>query len=167
VQELAGDVRVADTTSAVPHPYEDGMAASWISTHRGMFESGKGVVFAITLLSSGELVGAIGLDIKQDGRRGVFGYWIGAPYWGNGFCTEALIALISFGFEHYEIDRMYAVHMIRNPASGRVMEKAGLQYEGELREHLLARGKLETVRMYGILRREWEKRRHQWDGRTA
>lgn len=159
VQALAGDPRVADTTSAIPHPYEDGMAESWISSHRAFFEAGKGVICAVTLRGSGQLVGAIDLILDDDRKKGAVGYWIGLPFWGNGYCTEALKALVDFGFRHYvELHRIYAIHMTRNPSSGRVLEKAGFQHEGRLREHLRARGRMETVEMYGILRDDWQAR---------
>ncbi len=63
VQRLAGDRAIADTTLEIPHPYEDGMAEEWISTHREKFEAGEMVNFAIALLEKGGLIGAIGLRI--------------------------------------------------------------------------------------------------------
>ena len=65
VQRLAGNRDIASTTLNIPHPYEDGMAEDWIGSHRQQFEKGEGVVFAITLLGSGQLIGAIGLVILK------------------------------------------------------------------------------------------------------
>ncbi len=89
VQRLAGDSAVADTTLNIPHPYEDGMAEGWIGTHQAVFEASDGVTFAITEGVSGELVGAISLRTTNHFNRAEMGYWIGKPYWGNGYCTEA------------------------------------------------------------------------------
>ena len=89
VQRLAGDRAIADTTLNIPHPYEEGMAEQWISTHQVAFEAGESVHFAIVLRLSGELIGAMGLAIVSRFERAELGYWIGKPYWGCGYCTEA------------------------------------------------------------------------------
>ena len=89
VQLLAGDRSVAATTKTIPHPYEDGMAEQWIGTHQDRFENGQEIVFAITRKDGGELIGAIGLTLNLTQENAEMGYWIGKPYWGRGYCTEA------------------------------------------------------------------------------
>ena len=96
VQRFAGDRSIADTTLNIPHPYEAGMAEEWISKHRPDFEDGKGVTFAITRKSDGSLIGAIGLMGMVKGHQAELGYWIGQPYWSQGFCTEAGAAVLAF-----------------------------------------------------------------------
>ena len=149
VQRLAGDREVAATTQ-VPHPYEDGMAEEWIGGHESAFQKGSEVVLAITLRSGG-LVGAIGLHINEEHRRGELGYWIGKAFWNRGFCTEAVRAVVRYGFQERRLNRIEARHMTRNPASGRVMEKAGMKLEGILRGQLLRSDSFEDVAIYGIL----------------
>ena len=122
VQTLAGDREVASTTLNIPHPYEDGTAEEWIGTHQGTFERGESVVFAIVLRSDDSLVGAIGLEVRRRHARAELGYWIGKPYWNNGYCTEAAQAVVRHGFEDLGLARVFARHMSRNPASGRVMQ---------------------------------------------
>jgi RimJ/RimL family protein N-acetyltransferase len=156
VQRLAGDPAIADTTLNIPHPYEDGVAEAWISTHQPEFDEGKGVTFAITLRETGELVGAIGLRLENRFNRAEMGYWIGKPYWGFGYCTEAAKAVIAYGFDDMELNKILAYYLIRNPASGRVMEKAGMSYEGHLRQHALKNGVYEDLKLYAILRDEFE-----------
>ena len=157
VQRLAGDPAIADTTLNIPHPYPDGAAESWINTHQERWQSGLGVICAITLRSTGELVGAISvLGISQQNSHGEMGYWIGKPYWGNGYCTEAARALIRFSFETMGLHRVFAHHLARNPASGRVMAKAGMRYEGTLREHTRKTDIFEDLPVYGILAGELE-----------
>ena len=151
VQRLAGAAAVADTTLAVPHPYADGMAEAWIATHQAAFERGENVVFAITL-REGELVGAINLHLEPPHQRGELGYWIGEPYWNRGYATEALRAVIEYGFAIQGLNRMVARHLRRNPASGRVMQKAGMRREGEQRQHVMKNGRFEDLEYYGILR---------------
>lgn len=152
VQRLAGDPAIADTTLTIPHPYPDGAAEEWIGTHQAQFERGEGIVFAVTLRETGELAGAISLlDINAQHRNAEMGYWIGKPYWNQGYATEAAKALIAYGFETLGLHKVYAHHLVRNPASGRVMQKAGMAYEGTLRQHVRKQLVYEDIRMYGIL----------------
>jgi RimJ/RimL family protein N-acetyltransferase len=152
VQRLAGDRAVADTTLNIPHPYENGMAEKWISNHRDWFESGEQAVYAVTLRSGATLIGAIGLRIHPEDQRAELGYWIGKAYWGQGYCTEAARALIAFGFERLGLNRIYAHHFARNPASGRVMQKIGMTHEGHLRQQVKKWDAFEDLELYGILK---------------
>ncbi len=158
VQQLAGDEAIASTTGTIPHPYEDGMAEEWIGTHPKAFEEGEGVVFAITLREDKTLIGAIGLTIEGDHERAGMGYWIGKPYWGNGYCTEAARAVLNYGFAELGLNRIYATHFSRNPASGRVMEKIGMACEGCHRQHFKKWGAFEDLKVYAILKAEYESR---------
>ena len=156
VQRLAGDRAVADTTLNIPHPYLDGMAEQWISTHQPKFEAGELANFAITLGGSKELVGAIGLVIVRRFDRAELGYWIGKPYWNRGFCTEAGQSLLAYGFGVLNLNRIHASHIARNPASGRVMQKLGMSQEGLCRQHVKKWDRYEDLVLYGILKSEWE-----------
>ncbi len=155
VQRLAGDKAIASTTENIPHPYEDGMAEEWISTHEPRFERGELVNFAIVLRESDALIGAVGLIIEKKNQRAALGYWMGKPYWGNGYCTEAARAVVRYGFEALGLNRISSTHMKRNPASGRVMQKIGMSHEGSLRKHVVKWDALEDIEMYSILRNEW------------
>lgn len=155
VRRLAGAPEVAATTLTVPHPYEEGMAEEWISTHRPGWERGEQAVFAIVLRETGELVGAIGLAIAPAHGRAELGYWVGVPFWGGGYCTEAARALVDFGFAELGLNRVHAHHFTRNPASGRVMQKIGMRYEGCLRQHVRKGEGFEDLEAYGILREDF------------
>jgi RimJ/RimL family protein N-acetyltransferase len=154
VQRLAGDRAIADTTLNIPHPYEDGVAEEWISTHQPKFEAGELVNFAITLRTSGELIGAIGLSIDQRFERAELGFWIGRLYWNNGYCTEAGRAVFQYGFLVLKLNRIHASHLTRNAASGRVMQKIGMTHEGCARQHTKKWDKFEDLQWYGILKGE-------------
>lgn len=156
VQELAGAFEIADTTGHMPHPYQDGMAEEWIGTHADDFERGEGATFAITLRPTGELIGAIGLTTHAPNQRAELGYWLGVPYWNCGYTTEAARAVLQFAFAQLNLNRVYATHFVRNPASGRVMQKIGMQCEGTLREHFVRWQKPEDLVYYGILKKEWK-----------
>jgi [ribosomal protein S5]-alanine N-acetyltransferase len=143
-------------TLAIPYPYEPGMAESWIAATRAGFEKGESATFAITLRASGEYVGAVAIRFTPAYERAELGYWIGRPYWGQGYCTEAAAAVADYGFESRGLKRIHAHHMTRNPASGRVMQKIGMRQEGVLRSHYLKGGVFEDIAVYGLLREEWE-----------
>ena len=150
VQLLAGDRAVAATTKNIPHPYEDGMAEQWIGTHQVRFENGQEVVFAITRKGGGELIGAIGLTFNLAQENAEMGYWIGKPYWGCGYCTEAGHAVLRYAFAELRLHRVHAHHLSHNPASGRVMQKLGMRHEGRLREHVKKWDKFYDVDAHGI-----------------
>lgn len=154
VQLLAGAWEIASVTLNVPHPYEDGMAETWISTHQEQFDAGKLVTLAVTLRESGLLIGAIGLTRHPEFERAEMGYWMGVPYWGQGYCTEAAKAMIRYAFHTLGLHRVCATHLVRNPASGRVMQKAGMTLEGTLRQHVKRWGDYEDLAYYGILANE-------------
>jgi RimJ/RimL family protein N-acetyltransferase len=159
VQRLAGDRAIADTTLSIPHPYEDGAAEQWISTHQAGFESRELANFAITRRTNGELLGAVGLAIVSQFERAELGYWMGVPYWNKGYCTEAAAAVVEYAFTQLNMHRLYAIHFKRNPASGRVMQKLGMKREGVLRQHVKKWDSYEDIVFYGLLRKDWLKKR--------
>ena len=155
VQRLAGDRAIAETTLRVPHPYEDGMAEEWISSHPEQFERGELVTFAVTLRETGELIGAIGLTFAPEHRRGELGYWMGKQYWGNGYCTEAARAVVAYGFDALELNRITGSHLTKNPASGRVIQKIGMTHEGHRPQHVRKWDHFEDLEIYGLLRSDY------------
>jgi RimJ/RimL family protein N-acetyltransferase len=160
VQRLAGERDVARALLSVPHPYEDGVAEEWISGHRSAFERGEGVQFAVVLREGGELCGSCGLLINARDANAELGYWIGLPYWGQGYASEAAREAVRYGFEHLCLHRIYAAHFGHNPASGRVLRKIGMRYEGTRREHHRKWGDYEDRVEYGLLVGEWRAAQH-------
>ena len=156
VQLLAGDRAVAAMTLHIPHPYEDGMAQAWIATHELAFRNGEQATFAVVLRDEDVLIGAVGLRIVAEGQRAELGYWIGRPWWGRGYCTEAARAAVRYGFEGLRLNRISASHFSGNPASGRVMQKLGMQREGCQRQHIRKGDRYVDLICYGILRGEHE-----------
>jgi len=155
VQQLAGAHEIADTTLNIPHPYPDGAAEQWIAAHPAAFADGTSATFAIVLRAPNVLGGAISLRIEQRHQHAELGYWISVPYWNQGYTTEAATALLSYGFSVLQLHRIYARHLTRNPASGRVMQKLGMTFEGIQREHVINGTQFEDLACYGMLRREW------------
>lgn len=152
---LAGARAIADTTAHIPHPYPAGEAERWIGTLALTFERGETLTLAMTERAGGGLVGATGLRLHPGDARAELGYWVGVPFWGRGYCTEAAAALVRLGFEGLGLHRIYAHHLTRNPASGRVMQKLGMTHEGTLRGHSQKWGVFEDLEIYGLLRDDW------------
>lgn len=157
VQRLAGNEKIAATTLDIPHPYPDGVAEEWISLHQNLCEENKEIIWAITKIDNGELVGAIGFKLRPEFNKAEFGFWVGVPYWNNGYASEALSAIIKYGFEEMKLNKIYAHHFVTNPASGKVMLKNGLKQEGYIREDILKDENYIDVIIYSILRSEYEK----------
>jgi RimJ/RimL family protein N-acetyltransferase len=151
VQVLAGAREIADTTLTIPHPYPDGTAAAWIATHEPAWQAGSGATYAITRRGARTLVGAIGLHIIKAHGCAELGYWIAVAHWNQGYCTEAVRAVAAFGFDSLKLHRIQARHFTRNASSGRVMQKAGMRYEGVLRGAIRKWDAFEDVAVYGLL----------------
>lgn len=155
VELLAGDREIAATTLNIPYPYPEGAAERWIASSHERFQNDEGVTFAITLRETGAFMGAISLNFRHDAENAEIGYWIGKPFWNQGYTTEAARAILAYGFQTLHLNRMFARHLVRNPASGRVMQKIGMQFEGRLRQHEKKWGNFEDLDYYGILRDEY------------
>ncbi|MBN1291312.1 MAG: GNAT family N-acetyltransferase [Candidatus Latescibacteria bacterium] len=155
VQQLAGDREIASNTLRIPHPYTDGLAEEWIGIHAEQFAEGKAVNYAIVLKCNNYLIGSIGLTIDREHERAELGYWLGKPFWGHGYCTEAGKAVIKYGFDGLNLNRIDAHYLSRNPASGRVMEKLGMKYEGCFREAVKKWDVYEDVTICAILKNEY------------
>lgn len=157
VQRLAGARDIAKTTLNIPHPYEDGMAEEWIARTHDAFARGDQISLAVTLRADEQsrLIGAVGLVMNEQNHAAELGYWIGKPYWNNGYGTEAARALVAYGFHHLGLNRIQARHMTSNPASGRIMQKLGMSYEGTHRQAALRFGKYDDLATYAILRSEY------------
>ncbi len=149
VRELAGDKRIADVTANIPHPYPEKLAGEWILSHSEKWKNKELAAFAITLSHSELLVGAISL-MNMDRGEGELGYWIGVDYWGNGYCSEACRSLVDFGFNVLNLKRIYAHHLSRNPASGRVLLNCGLTHIGSSKSVCGYRKKNESTEAYEI-----------------
>ncbi len=151
IQRLAGDFAVADTTLNVPHPYPDGAAEDFIKGETDKFRRGRGITFAITMKSEGQLMGIMGLNYMRRFHRAELGYWIARPFWNRGYATEAGKAVVRFAFTQGELHKVEATYFSRNPASGRVMEKLGMCQEGVLRDHIYKWNRFEDLVVCGVI----------------
>jgi [ribosomal protein S5]-alanine N-acetyltransferase len=156
VQGLAGDIKVATHTLNIPHPYEDGIAEGWINTHKEQLEQNKTVNYAVVMNNTQELIGAISLMLNLNHKKAEIGYWFGVPYWNKGYCTEATIEMIKFGFEQLGLNKIITCAMAENTGSWRVMEKAGMDFEGVRRQEVLKWGAFKDLRYYYILKEDYK-----------
>jgi len=112
-----------------PVPASPRQMARWIARQSRDWLRQKALHQAVTLRDTGEVMGAIGLEILED--EAALGYWLGEAYWHQGYMSEAAAALTRFGLTTLGLRCIRARHSADNPASGRVLEKAGLRRAGE------------------------------------
>jgi RimJ/RimL family protein N-acetyltransferase len=120
---LANDRRIAENTARIPHPYCVDDAEQFVATVNRRDDEA-----CFVLMLNGTLVGACGIDPRDDGAE--LGYWLGAGYWGRGLMTEAARAVIDYGFGDLRHETLQAGARVSNPASRRVLEKCAFQWTG-------------------------------------
>ena len=169
VQRLAGDRSIAETTLTLPHPYADGVAEQWIANHQRRLEAGEMVNFAVIRQRGNILIGAMNLILELPRAQAEIGFWIGRRYWKRGYCTEAGLAVLDYGFTVFRLQEVCGTHLKRNPASGRVLHKLGMLHERS--EHRLFRRPggpaadevCAAVDRYVIERSEWLEGNYKYD----
>jgi ribosomal-protein-alanine N-acetyltransferase len=158
VARLAGRREIAHTTISIPHPYSVEQAREWIATHAGQGSPSKERVLGITTKADDQLIGAVSLrEIDTEHSQAEMGFWIGVDRWGKGYAAEAARAVIAYAFGELKLNRVYAHHMARNPASGRVLEKIGMKWEGVLRQRVRKWGVFEDVVLMAIIQDDWRR----------
>jgi ribosomal-protein-alanine N-acetyltransferase len=151
----ASDPEVTKTLTFETHLSTDD-SLTFLRTVVEGYARGDTAQWGIEHREPGRFIGTIGFnEIHQGGYVGAVGYALNRAFWGQGLMTEALKAVIDFGFRHMGLRRIEAVCRVDNIGSYRVMEKAGMQFEGIMRDGLYAKGRLESVRLYAILRRDY------------
>ena len=156
IVQYAGHEKVAATTQNMPHPYVEKDALFWINMAKEGLETQTHYIFGIRLKSTQELIGGIGVNINPAFDRGELGYWIGVPFWNKGYATEATGLVLQFGFEQLKLNKIFAVHLVGNGSSGKVMTKNGMIKEGELKEHYKKGNEYRSVLQYRLTKGEYE-----------
>ena len=123
IAALANDRRIAENTARIPHPYGLADAKEWVGA---FLAQNSQDTFLITV--GGEVIGACGYELRNSVPE--IGYWLGVPFWGNGYATEAARALIDHAFGERFYPALHAGARVSNPASRRVLEKCGFQWTG-------------------------------------
>jgi RimJ/RimL family protein N-acetyltransferase len=151
VQKYAGDYAVASTTLLIPHPYEDGMAETWIKS----LDPTKEVTLAVVSREAGHLIGSISLILDFTHRLAEIGYWVGKPFWGKGYCAEAGASILEYGFEALGLNCIVGIHFSENIASGKVLKKINFKHEASLRQRRFRFGEYKNLEVYSILKSEY------------
>ncbi len=150
LEEAIDDAEVAAGTLTIPHPYPRGSGRPWIEQHGERWRAGKSGTWAITE-GGGRVLGAVSLRFTLAHRRAEVGYWVAREAWGRGLATDAVRGVIAFAFGELGLHRVDAHHFVENPASGRVMQKAGMRSEGRRRGAVIRAGVPRDVEEYAIL----------------
>jgi RimJ/RimL family protein N-acetyltransferase len=135
----------------LPYPYTENDAEDFI---RAMLSADKDSTFAFAITLDDKVIGSIGV-FRQDNihyRTAEMGYYIGEPYWGNGYMTNAIKQVCEYVFKNTDIIRIFAEPFTYNIASCRALEKAGFQYEGTLKSNAVKCGNIVDMKMYALIR---------------
>lgn len=129
IAKNANDKEISNNTMTIPFPYTEDDAEEWINS---LLEPSNNLVWGITI--DNEVIGAIGIHKIVENHKAEIGYWLGRTYWNKGYMTEALNAIIKYGFEQLKLVRLYANVFTHNMGSAKVLEKSGFVKEGILRK---------------------------------
>jgi ribosomal-protein-alanine N-acetyltransferase len=155
IYRLAQDAEITRYVAWEPHKtLRD--TKEYIRLFNEEYQKGVCFDFVIAAKKRDEVLGLIGcVDIDETNKSLEIGYWLGREFWNNGYMTEALTALIDFCFRDLDMERLSAKHFEENAASGRVMQKAGMTFEGPLRKAEFVKGRYWNIKVYSILREDW------------
>ncbi len=147
---------ISDQIINIPYPYLEEDAVFRMNFVLQGFKNKERYVFAISFKDSEELIGEIGLHLDKGNNCAQFGYWIAEPFWGKGIATEALAAILKFGFETLHLNKIYATHYPDNLSSGKVMLNNKMIKEAEMKEHYKINDTYKNVIQYRLTKREYE-----------
>jgi len=158
IQKAASAREVASTTISIPHSYPDGEAQRYIAKKIAEFKIGRTVAFAIERKPTRSFIGLIEFrDIELEHAQAELSYWLAVEAWGQGYMSEAVKPMLRFGFEDLGLNRICAYHMLRNPASSKVLQKNSFVQEGVLRQRVRKWNVFEDVALLAILYQDWRK----------
>lgn len=122
----------------------------------GEYAQGRPAPWGIVLRDDGHLIGACGVsEWRPEHARAEIGYVLARPYWGRGYATEAVRAVLAFGFRELKLNRIEAVCAAENAASERVLQKVGMRCEGVLRRYMVVKGRSLDWKIYSVLADEF------------
>jgi ribosomal-protein-alanine N-acetyltransferase len=150
ITEYLQDKVFSELTSNIPYPYTEEDAEIWLKMSREAFSNKTGYTFAIRDKEH-RIMGAVGLHDRGDDKAEL-GYWLAVPFWNKGYVTEAAEAIVRFGFETLKFNKIYATHFLNNPASGRIMQKIGMEKEALLKQHIKKNEEYLDIVMYSSFR---------------
>lgn len=146
----ANNEGVSENILNIKLPYEMEDAVFWMNFSLQGFKNNERCVFAITLKEEDAFIGAIGLHFNGEHETAQLAYWIGNPFWGKGLMSEAVEAVIKFGFTELRLHKIYATRFSGNDASAKILLKNGMVEEGKFKEHYKVNGVFKDLYQYGI-----------------
>lgn len=152
---LATDPEVLKGTD-MPHDLEEAAVREWIVGHPEYWERRKELFMLATSLATREILGSVSIFTHERHNKAELGYWIAHTAWNQGYASEATHAMVKFAFGTMKLHRMEANHLVRNPSSGKVLQKLGFKFEGLLRQSYLKDGVYEDLAYYGLMRDEFD-----------
>lgn len=152
ITALCNNPKIAYQTYNLPYPYKEEFVSERLSFIEEGWTTGSRYVWLLTDLVSGQIIGEMGLHVNKESNSAEMGYWIGELFWNLGYASEAMQAILEYGFRELNLNKIYASHFGDNPASGRVMEKCGMRKEGVLRKHVSSRTGIKDLVYYGLLK---------------
>jgi len=130
---------------------------SWIEVMIERFEKRQAIYWVIADVKEGQVIGRCHyLYVNHEHSRGEIGYCLTKAYWGQGITTKAITAIVKYGFEHLELNRIEATVSSENYASARVLEKVGFVKEGTLRQHTFRDDRYHDVDTFSFLKKDWK-----------
>jgi len=156
IVKYADNPNIANNVRYLPQPYREKDAIVWLNNARQGFDKQTAYIFKLGLKETNEFIGGMGLNLKKQHHKAELGYWIGEPFWNKGYATEAIAAILKFGFETLELNKIYAMHYDFNLASGKVMINNKMIKEAELVDDEFKHGKFVTQTQYHLTKREYE-----------
>lgn len=155
IRAIVNHPDIAKMTLSIKYPYPEDGAIKWVN--KLMAGEKISYNFLITLKENRQIIGGIGLYPHERFKRAFIGYWLGLDFWGMGYASEASRRMIDFGFEVLELERIEGEYFPENAASRRVMEKAGMQFEGIMRHYLQKDEIHKDNGICAIIRPDWVK----------
>ncbi len=162
IVSYAGNIKIVENTRTMPHPYREEDAISWMNMANQGFKNKDNYMFAMRFRDTHAFIGGIGLTLDIQNNRAELGYWLAEGFWNLGFTTEAVQAILQFGFEELNLNKILAVYITTNAASGKVMIKNGMVKEGEFKDHdikkdhTIADDQYVSLIQYRMLKSEYE-----------
>ncbi|MCI3943807.1 GNAT family N-acetyltransferase [Pseudomonas syringae] len=156
LSRLADEPTIAAMTSALPSPYTLAHAQAFIAQAHEQFAAGQTLSLGVHVKETGALAGVASFRFSTLHQHANLGYWIGVDYRNNGYTSEAVRGLMTYGFTHMNFHRIAGQCFSDNLASAKVLEKCGLMYEGCMKGAFLKNGVFKDMLLFGLLRAQYE-----------
>ena len=154
VRTYAGDWDVVRYLADVPYPYPHRLAERWIRLTQDKLRAGGDYTLAVALRSDDALIGTVQVKTGNYAKGAEIGYWLGRPFWGRGYATEAVSRLMLFAFNRMGLHRVWAAALVDNTPSHRVLTKVGMRPLGIEDYDFPARGGIKKVNVFALTREQ-------------